>query len=516
MKGTGRGYSVEDRYTSRLPRIKKQKRMPADTHIIPDSTSGWCDALKLGLNTWFAGRDVVFDFSQIRPAGAVLQTKGGRASGPQPLKDLLAFVRATIIARQGRKLTALDCHDIACYCGFIVQVGGVRRAALISLSDFEDSDVAACKSGEFWNRFPYRSMSNNSAVYEERPSTVEFMEEWLNLAKSGTGERGIFNRECKVPDRRKRAEDGTNPCCEIILRNNQFCNLSICVARENDSILTLAEKVRVATMFGTAQATLTNFPYLNQRWKKNCEEEQLLGVDITGQRDCIALQERTESVLNYCRQTAIDTNKLLAERFGLNQSAAVTCIKPSGNSSQFLNCASGLHVRYAPYYIRRVRTGAYTPVAKLLRDSGVPCFPETGQSAENATVLVFEFPVKSPDGAICRKDVTAEDQFLYWLANKTHYTEHSASCTIYVEDTEWLSLGALVYTNWDSISGLSFLPKDHHIYPLAPYAEISREEYERRVSVFPEINYARLSEYETQDQTENNLDYACVSGHCEL
>src|SRR3990167_2854681 len=383
MQGTGIGYSVEDRYVSRLPRVKKQRRGKApDKHVIPDSTEGWCNAFKLGLNTWFSGYDIEFDFSQIRPAGSILATKGGRASGPQPLKELLAFVRSTVLTRQGKKLSPLDCHDIACYCGFIVQVGGVRRAALISLSDFEDTEIAQCKNGEFWNRFPYRSMSNNSGVYEEKPSAVDFMEEWINLAKSGTGERGIFNRECAIPDRRKRMEFGMNPCGEIILRNNQYCNLSICVARENDSILTLAEKVRIATMFGTAQATLTHFPYLNPRWKKNCEEEMLLGVDITGQRDCRVLQTNTNAVLSYCRQTAIDMNKLLSERFGLNQSAAVTCVKPSGNSSQFLDCASGLHARYAPYYIRRVRVGAYTPVAKLLKDAGVPCFPETGQSTE--------------------------------------------------------------------------------------------------------------------------------------
>lgn len=516
MQGTGIGYSVEDEYVSRLPRIKKLKRTAPLKCTIPDNTEGWCDALKLALHSLSNGQDVEFNYSQIRSAGAVLKTKGGRASGPQPLKELLDFVRATLIGAQGRKLTTLECHDIACYCGFIVQVGGVRRAALISLSDFEDDAIATCKNGEFWKRHPYRSMSNNSAVYEEKPSVIEFLAEWLNLAKSGTGERGIFNRNCDIPARRVRKVFGLNPCGEIVLRSNQFCNLSIAVARKSDGLQQLQDKVRLATMYGTAQATLTHFPYLNLKWKKNCEEEMLLGVDITGQRDCIILQNDTKNVLEACQKTAVTTNEEISKANGLNQSAAVTCVKPSGNSSQFLDCASGLHPRYAPYYIRRVRVGAYTPVGKLLKDSGVPYFPETGQSTDNATVLVFEFPVNSPDGAICRKDVSAEDQFNYWLANKMYFTEHSASCTIYVDEHEWLTLGAQVMKNWDSISGLSFLPVDNHLYPLAPYEEITKEEYEKRVAAFPAIDYARLADYEKQDETSVALDYACTAGSCEL
>lgn len=517
MQGTGIGYSVEDRYTSRLPRIKKQKRKPIAKYVIPDSTEGWCDALKLGLATWFAGEDIEFDFSEIRQCGAVLLTKGGRASGPQPLKELLAFVRSTILSKQGRKLSSLECHDIACYCGYIVQVGGVRRAALISLSDFEDTELAECKNGEFWNRFPYRSMSNNSAVYEEKPSTIDFMGEWLNLAKSGTGERGIFNREVVIPSRRKRVDFGINPCAEIVLRPNQFCNLSIVVARADDTLETLIRKVRIATAYGTAQSTLTHFPYLNPKWKKNCEEERLLGVDITGQRDCAIFNtDGSSHAFKILRNEAVKTNAQLAVRLGINQSASVTCVKPSGNSSQFLDCSSGIHVRYSPFYIRRVRTGAYTPVGRLLKDSGVPFFPETGQDAANPTVLVFEFPVKSPEGAICREGVSALAQFNYWLDAKLNYTEHSASCTIYVEDEEWLSLGALVYHNWDAISGLSFLPKDTHLYPLAPYQAITEQEYDKRVAAFPIINWAELVKYETQDTTDRALDYACTSGQCEI
>lgn len=518
MQGTGCSFSVEDRYVSKLPKVKKQRRTNGVLkHSIPDTTEGWCDALKLGMYTWLTGGDIIFDYSVIRPAGSVLKTKGGRSAGPQPLKDLLEFTRRTILAKQGKKLSTLDCHDIACYVGYIVQVGGVRRSAELSLSDLDDTDLAECKNGEFWYKHPQRSMSNNSAVFEEKPSATEFMEEWLNLAKSGTGERGIFNRRCNIPERRKSAEFGLNPCGEILLRSRQFCNLSICVARPNDSLEDLSRKVRIAAMFGTAQATMTHFPYLNPKWAENCQEEMLLGVDITGQRDCKLLQSlEAPTILESLRSVAIETNKILSERFSLNQSTATTCVKPSGNSSQLLNCSSGLHVRYAPYYIRRVRAGAYTPVAKLLKDSGVPYFPETGQTADSATVLVFEFPVKSPEGAICRNDVTAKDQFEYWLMNKTYYTEHSASCTVYVEDHEWLSLGALVYDNWDKLSGLSFLPKSDHIYLLAPYEEIDEQEYQRRVAAFPVIDYTKLVQYEMEDETTTASEFSCVSGSCEI
>ena len=517
MQGTGCSFSVEDRFVSRLPRIKKQRREVPFPYIIEDTTEGWCDALKFGMQRWFDGRDIEYNYSRIRQAGARLVTKGGFASGPQPLRELLSFTRSTVLAKQGKKLSTLDCHDIACYIGSIVHVGGVRRSAELSMSDPEDMDVAKCKSGEFWKSHPHRSMANNSAVWEEKPSAVEFMEEWLNLAKSGTGERGIFNRQCKVPKRRKRAVFVPNPCGEIHLRaEGQFCNLSICVSRPDDTLADLERKVRIATMFGTLQSMLTRFNYIGPQFKENCEEERLLGVDITGQLDCILLQHATETVLSRSREVAVETNAELAKRFGINPSVAVTCVKPSGNSSVLLGCSSGLHPRYAPFYIRRVRTGSYTPVARLLKDSGVPCFPETSQDAATATVLVFEFPVKSPDGAVTRNDLTAKDQFDYWLKNKIYYTEHNPSCTIYVDENEWLSLGSLVYENWDRIGGLSFLPKSNHIYPLAPNEEISKEEYERRIAAFPEIDYSKLVEYEMSDQTNNSLELACQAGQCEI
>lgn len=517
MQGTGIGFSVERRYVNQLPRVQEQKPLPAVKWTISDSTESWCTALKIGMCLWYTGYDVEFDFSKIRPTGSLLRTKGGRSSGPEPLKNLLSFVRSTILARQGNKLTTIDCHDIVCFCGYIVQVGGVRRAALLSLSDPDDRIMAMCKNDKFWEHSPYRMMANNSAAFEKKPSIADFIAEWLNLIASGTGERGIFNRNCAIPDRRERAEFGLNPCGEIILKDRQFCNLSICVARKEDTIDSLEEKIRIATMFGTAQAMLTYFPYLDPAWKENCCKERLLGVDITGQRDCPLLNGPGAGILfSRLRTLAIDTNKDLSERFHINQSVSVTCAKPNGNSSQLLDCSSGIHVRFSPYYIRRVRAGAHTPVSRLLKDSGIPYSVETGQTTENATILVFEFPIKSPENAILRKDVSAVDQFEYWLTVKTAYTEHNPSCTIYVADDEWLQLGARIYENWDRIGGLSFLPKNNTIYPLAPYEEISKDEYESRISSFPEVNYAKLVEYEQQDETSNDLDYACVSGSCEL
>ncbi len=515
MQGTGIGFSAEDRYVSRLPRVKKQKRGAPDAWTIEDTTEGWCNAFRTGMEHWFDGRDIEFDFSQIRSAGSLLKTKGGRASGPQPLKDLLAFTRATILNRQGRKLSTLDVHDICCYAGDVVHVGGVRRAALISLSDTDDHDIAECKNGEFWKRFPWRSMANNSAVYEEKPSSVEFMEEWLSLAKSGTGERGIFNRNRIIPVRRKRAEFGVNPCGEITLRSREFCNLSAAVAREDDTLESLERKVRLATMFGVAQSTLTYFPYLRPEWRENCLTERLLGVDITGQRDCHLFNGAGSTIIyNRLKQVALEMDRKLAEQNGLNPSVSVTTVKPSGDSAQLLNCSNGVHARPSAFYIRRVRSGVRSPVARLLKDAGVPCFPENGQDANNPSVLVFEFPIASPKDAVCADEITAKDQFRYWM-DASNYTEHSVSCSIYVDDQEWPSLGAAVYDNWDKISGLSFFPKDH-IYPLAPNEPITEEEYNRRVAAFPEIDYAKLIEYETADMTTQNRDYSCTSGACSL
>jgi ribonucleoside-diphosphate reductase alpha chain len=527
MQGTGCGFSVEASYVDKLPRIKKQGRGPWAQHIIPDTTEGWCNALVYGLGVWSRGGDVEFDYSLIRPQGAVLKTKGGRASGPDPLRQLLGFARARTLAKQGGRLTTLDCHDIACYCGQIVQVGGVRRAAEISLSDFDDRDMREAKSGQFWESNPQRAMANNSVVYEEPPSAVEFMEEWLSLAKSGTGERGIFNRQGMVatsPKRRKGVDFGTNPCGEIALRPRQFCNLSIAVARPGDSWEDLKRKVRLAAIFGTLQSTLTTFKYLDERWKANCEDERLLGVDITGQMDCEILRPLNDDPIEMAREweleglreTVVATNREYAGRLGVGPSAATTCVKPSGNSAQLFNCSSGLHPRYAAYYIRRLRIGAYTPVAKLLIASGVPFEPEVGQTRETASVLVFEYPVASPPGALTRHDLSALQQLENWLAWKRHYTEHNPSVTIYVEPDEWPQVGAWVWTHFNEIGGLSFLPKDGGIYALAPYEEITKEEYERRMGAFPDVDFGRLSAFEIEDSTEVNREFACTGDKCEL
>lgn len=533
MQGTGCGFSVEVDYVDNLPRIKRQKGEKPRRHIIADTTIGWCDALTLGLKTWADGGDITFDFSRIRPQGAVLKTKGGRASGPDPLKRLLAFAKDKLLANQGRRLDPIDAHDIACYCGDIVQVGGVRRAAEISLSDLDDRDMRDAKSGQFWLNNVQRAMANNSAVYDERPKATVFMEEWLALAKSGTGERGIFNRGGVIknlPKRRSKRKDfGVNPCGEIILRPRQFCNLSIAVARYDDTPDTLAQKVGAAAFFGTLQSLLTDFQYLPKTWKENCEEERLLGVDITGQMDCPHLRpyvgEATdlnrpgtrEALLERLRQVAIDTNKELAENWGIPQSASVTCIKPSGNSAQLFNCSSGLHPRYAKFYIRRFRIGAYTPIAKLLTDAGVPYFPEVGQTLETASVLVFEFPIKAPAGAPTRHDMTAIQQLDNWLHWKVFYTEHNPSVTIYVEDHEWPAVGAWVYDHFDQIGGLSFLPKDGGTYELAPYEEITEADYTKRAKALPHIDFGLLSEYEKEDMTEINREFACSGDKgCEI
>lgn len=522
MQGTGAGFSVEVDYVDRLPRIRRQKGNPPSKYTVPDSTEGWCFALTHGLKTWAAGDDIEFDFSRIRPQGTVLKTKGGRASGPDPLRQLLEFTRHKLLAAQGRRLDPIDAHDIACFCGQIVQVGGVRRAALISLSDLDDRDMREAKDGQFWLNNVQRAMANNSVVYDERPKASIFMEEWLALAKSGTGERGIFNRGGlgkQLPKRRQRRKDfGVNPCGEIILRPRQFCNLSIAIARPEDTEESMERKVALAAMFGTLQSLLTDFKYISPKWRENCEEERLLGVDITGQLDCPLLSPQNPNrpkLLSRLRDVAIKTNTEMANVLKINPSAAVTCVKPSGNSAQLFNCASGLHPRYAQYYIRRLRIGAYTPIAQLLKDQGVPWHPEVGQVAEQATVLVFEFPVAAPEGALTRHDMSAIDQLENWLDLKRYYTEHNPSVTIYVNDEEWPAVGAWVYEHFDEIGGLSFLPKDGGVYELAPYEEITEEEYRRRAEALPSVDFSKLPDYETSDMTEVNREFACTGDRCE-
>lgn len=522
MCGTGLGFSVERQNVEDLPIIKKQTGKTLPTHVIDDSKEGWADSFILGLKTWSEGLDIAFDYSKIRPQGSRLKTMGGRASGPEPLRNLLNFSREKMMSRQGRHLTTLDVHDIICKIGEVVVMGGVRRSALISLSELDDTEMATAKNGQFYLSHPERSMANNSAIYDEKPTVEHFLDEWVNLVKSRSGERGIFNRgslEKQLPERRwKLFKDhvstaGGNPCGEIILRSKQFCNLSEVVARSEDTERTLMEKIRVATILGTYQATLTNFPYLSKEWKKNCEEEALLGVSITGQWDCKAL--RNPKTMDKLRAYAIEVNKKYAKKFGINPATAVTCVKPSGNGSQLFDSSSGCHPRYAPYYIRRVRIESHNPIFHMLQESGVPYHPEVGQNKDSATRYVVEFPIKAPEGSVYKNDITALEQLDYWKMLKVHYTEHNPSVTISVGEDEWLRVAAWVYENWEAIGGLSFLPREDHVYQLAPYEAINKERYQEMVSKFPEIDFSKLVLYEYDDTTAGAKELACAAGVCD-
>jgi ribonucleoside-triphosphate reductase len=531
MCGTGVGYSVESANIQALPQIVSQTGEKLPTHVVGDSKEGWCDALTLGLKTWFEGKDVDFDFSQVRPAGARLKVMGGKASGPEPLRNLLAFARERIFSRQGRRLRNIDAHDMICKIGECVVAGGVRRSAMISLSDLDDDLVRDAKKGEFWNTNPQRAIANNSAIYNEKPSNAEFMDEWVALMKSGSGERGIFNRGAlaqQLPERRVKfweetgyiknqkviGPSGTNPCGEIILKSKQFCNLTEVIARADDTKESLVRKARLATILGTYQSTLTKLNYLSKEWTENCEAERLLGVSITGQWDSKAA--RDADVLIAMRAETIKVNKKYAEKLGVNTSMAITCVKPSGTVSQTFDVASGMHPRHAPYYVRRIRISATDSLFKFMRDAGVPCFPEVGQDPETANTYVLEFPVKAPVGAISKNDITALDQLNHWKTVKVNYTEHNPSVTVSVGDDEWIKVANWVYENWEIVGGLSFLPRDNHVYRLAPYEPITKEEYERRMKNFPVVDYAKLMLYERADETELKKELACVAGICDI
>lgn len=522
MSGTGAGFSVERQTVEMLPIIERQEGEKLSTFEIPDSREGWAEALRVGMETWSGGKDIDFDYGKIRPRGARLHTMGGRASGPEPLKNLLEFTREKMLSRQGRHLTTLDVHDIVTKIGEIVVAGGVRRSALISLSDVDDSDMRDAKNGQFYVTHPHRSMANNSAVYNEKPTMKQFIDEWFNLVRSGSGERGIFNRgglKQQMPARRWKTfkkdywKSGLNPCGEIYLKSKQFCNLSEVVARPEDTEDTLMEKVRIATILGTYQATLTDFPYLSKDWKRNSEEEALLGVSITSQWDCKAV--RNPLTMRKLKEVAVETNRVYAKRFGIQSAGAVTCVKPSGNGSQLFNCSSGMHPRHAPFYVRRVRIESHNPLFKLLRDEGVPYHPEVGQSDEQATTYVLEFPIASPKDAVVKDDITAIEHLKYWKLVKENYTEHNPSVTVSVEEDEWLKVGSWVYSNWNLVGGLSFLPKSEHIYQLAPYEEITEEKYKELIRIFPEIDFSKLSRYEKEDMTVGAKEYACMGGVCE-
>src|SRR3989339_1167957 len=521
MCGAGLGFAVEWENVQKFPQIKKQTGEKVSVHVVKDSKEGWADAFVLGLTNWFDGKDIKFDYSTVRPAGARLETAGGRASGPQPLMDLMEFARRKILSKQGRRLSNLDMHDIICQIGLIVVAGGVRRSALISLSELEDTEMRDAKKGQFYLTEGQRSMANNSAVYNAKPSAEEFLDEWTALVKSKSGERGIFNRgglEKQLPARRWAAikderQIGLNPCGEIYLRSKQFCNLTSIVIRPKDTVETLKRKMELATLLGTYQSTLTNFGYLSKKWKENCEEERLLGVSLTGYYDNTTI--RNDKVLDTLRLDAIETNKKYAKRFGINQSTAITCVKPHGNSGQLLGVGSGMHPWYAPYFVRRVRISHTDTLLQMARDQGVPCLPEVGQSVESATTFVLEFPVKAPEGAIFKDEVSALDLMKEWKRLKEHFVEHNPSATIYVGDEEWIAVANFVYKNWDIVGGLSFLPRDNHVYQLAPYEEITKDEYERRMKLLKHIDFSKLVLYEKEDQTVGAKELACVGGVCE-
>lgn len=521
--GCGVGFSVESKFTEQLPTIEPQKGGEPIEYVVPDSREGWADTLVFGLSKWANGEDVTFDYSLVRPKGARLKTMGGRASGPEPLKNLLQFAKEKLLARQGHKLRPIDVHDIICKIGDIVVAGGVRRSSEISLSDLTDKELRDAKKGAFYVNEPHRSMANNSAVYNEKPPIEAFMKEWMALMESGSGERGIFNRgglKAQMPERRfKMSEDyigemGTNPCGEITLRNKEFCNLSEVVVRETDTTKTLMDKIRIATILGTYQSTLTKFPYLSKEWKENCDAERLLGVSLTGQFDNPS--STSPEALQSLRTHAIKINEEYATRFGIPQSMSITCVKPSGTVSQLVNASSGMHPRYAPYYIRRVRISATDPLFKMMKEQGVSYKPEVGQTLDTANTFVLEFPIASPEGAITAGHITAIDQLEHWKKVKENYTEHNPSQTVYVSEDEWLKVASWLWDNWDIIGGLSFLPKQTHVYELAPYEEITREQYEELVKSFPKIDFSQLSKYELDDMTEGAKAMACLGGTCEV
>ncbi|OGD69061.1 ribonucleoside-triphosphate reductase [Candidatus Campbellbacteria bacterium RIFCSPLOWO2_01_FULL_34_15] len=524
MCGAGVGFSAESHSVQKFPQIQKQTGKKRPSYLVPDSKEGWADAFVLAVKTWMAGEDIDFDYSQVRPKGAKLKTMGGKSSGPEPLMELMGFAKEKILRKQGRRLSNLDVHDIVCKIGEIVVSGGVRRTALISLSDLDDKDMRSAKFGQFYITEPQRSMANNSAIYNEKPTNVEFMDEWIALMKSGSGERGIFNRgslKNQMPDRRWKVFEkdldscGTNPCGEIVLKSKQFCNLSEIVARAEDTEAILMEKARIAAILGTYQSTLTNFGYLSKEWKKNCEDERLLGVSITGQWDCKILKDNAK-LLQKLKNEVIKTNKDYAKRFKINQSTCTTCVKPSGTVSQLVDASSGMHPRHSEYYIRRVRISATDSLFKMLKDQGVLYHPEVGQSYENANTYVLEFPVKAPAKSVFKNDLTAIEQLEHWKLVKTNYTEHNPSVTISVGEGEWIEVGNWVYSNWDIVGGLSFLPRSNHVYKLAPYEEIDKKKYDEMLKRFKNIDFSKIVTYERADETEGAKELACMGGVCEL
>jgi ribonucleoside-triphosphate reductase (thioredoxin) len=521
--GTGVGFSVERQYVNKLPEVPERLFASDDTIVVADSKEGWAKAYRKLLALLWAGEVPKWDVSKVRPAGAKLKTFGGRASGPAPLVELFNFTIGKFKAAAGRKLSSIECHDIMCKIGEVVVVGGVRRSAMISLSNLSDDRMRHAKSGQWWENNGQRALANNSTSYTEKPDMETFMREWTALVESKSGERGIFNRQASQKQAAKNGrrnpdwDFGTNPCSEIILRPYQFCNLTEVVVRATDTIETLSHKVKLATILGTIQSTYTNFPYLRKKWKDNTEEERLLGVSLTGIMDNQLMTSKNvalEKTLEHLRNVAIATNAEWADRLGIPRSAAITCVKPSGTVSQLVDSASGIHARHSPYYTRTVRGDNKDPLTQFMKDMGVPAEPCV-MKPDNTTV--FSFPVKSPEGAVTRNDMTAIEQLETWLTYQRYWCEHKPSVTVSVRDEEWMEVGAFVYKYFDEMSGVSFLPHSDHTYQQAPYQDTTKEEYEALLAQMPtKIDWAKLSEYETEDMTKSSQSFACSSGVCEI
>jgi ribonucleoside-diphosphate reductase alpha chain len=513
---------VERQFVQKLPEVPQLFNSDT-TVVVKDSKEGWAKALRQVIALLYSGEIPKWDTSAVRPAGARLKTFGGRASGPAPLIDLFNFVVTKFKDAQGRKLSSIECHDIMCKIGEVVVVGGVRRSAMISLSNLSDDRMRHAKSGAWWENNPQRALANNSTSYTEKPDAVSFMREWMALVESGSGERGIFNRQASKKQAAKNGrrdadqEFGTNPCSEIILRPYQFCNLTEVVVRATDSLETLEQKVKLATILGTIQSTYTNFPYLRKKWKDNTEEERLLGVSLTGIMDNPLMTLKNaglDKTLEHLRNVAVHTNAEWASRLGIPQSAAITCVKPSGTVSQLVDSASGIHARHSAYYIRTVRGDNKDPLTQFMKDQGIPSAPCV---MKPDTTTVFSFPQKAPENAVVTADMTAIEQLELWLAYQRNWCEHKPSVTINVRKDEWFDVGAFVYKHFDEMSGVSFLPYNEHTYQQAPYQEVGKSDYETLLSVMPErIDWARLSEYEKEDTTKSSQTFACSGEVCEI
>jgi len=521
--GTGVGFSVERQSIQKLPEVPDILEFSETTIVVKDSKEGWAKALRQLIALLYSGEIPEWDVSRVRPAGAKLKTFGGRASGPAPLVDLFNFVVRVFTEAAGRKLSSIECHDIMCKIGEVVVVGGVRRSAMISLSNLSDDRMRHAKSGSWWENNPQRALANNSVSYTEKPDSLSFMREWMALVESGSGERGIFNREASKKQAAKNGrrdpnhEFGTNPCSEIILRNGQLCNLTECVVRATDTVEDLERKVRIATILGTIQSTFTKLPYLRKMWQKNTEEERLLGVSMTGIMDnplMTTSNEGLETTLEHLKQIAVTTNAKWAKRLGIPASTAISCVKPSGTVSQLVDSASGIHARHSAYYIRTVRGDNKDPLTQFMSDQGIPNEPDVMKPDQTT---VFSFPMKAPEGAIVTADMSAIEQLEMWLAYQRSWCEHKPSVTINVKSDEWFEVGAFVYKHFDEMSGVSFLPYNEHTYQQAPYQECLATDYHILLDQMPDsIDWDKLSEYEQEDNTAGSQTLACSGDSCEI